>query len=1112
MEQRAKTRDLLDRATDDRDPVSAWQKVQQAEATDPFYARIGDVKKHLLPRLRRRLESQLREAEGRLKAGKIDQAEADAREVRDVVGTEPDLKDLAARADSVVERCIEDGKLLKTLAEESDRVRDLMDTDLAAAELAIKRLWDLVEGREVHFTTPVQNLDLALQSKRGLAQFVQTIERQIREAEEDAALEHLQEALDNEERLRGRTPQLEALAKKLIARRAFLDGRRALALGLYERACNAFRRVIDLGGEDATEAQRQIAEAQATAQDELGAQDALERATDLLHDGRFSEALDIVERWVDKRTTKQANLRRLEKEIRSTWENSTVTELNDLIAQMDEKPLLSRIERLITEVLGERLKSPHAARYRDQVLPDLYRRLALGWEKSGTVGDLQKALEYLDKALECATDTSALGQDRRRVHKKIILAEWKREHGQGKMGEACQYLIEQVSKHNYYDDVELMYLIAEDLISLEEFQSADQYLRFAEQALERSKNVQYVQLPESQIVQKVKDLRVSWSQNKEIYETLAHVGELSRTDKGVSDYKRARDLVSDLKNKYPDRSTEIDRRWRELAKGTRASLAKELKKLSGRSRLEWRDKLRDALTKGVDETIKQRWLLATRMLALMPQDVAALPVREEWDAALVQLQSAVRVQQDELYSGPPDMTPDQAVDAQIERLQYLREWALLLYRCLDECALAKGADASPQSGVESDRTVVRELINRIDDLLPRLQTLRQSLGQVSILADRAVSAWRQPNRNWSHVKWNEVVRALLSVEATGKLWSLAPEDSAEWEQICGVLASNRFSRRLDEVPWTQIDRIVEAAGIYEKWNEVDEHMGAIAMEFRNHRAVVEQQRRIAELKSQRKRLVVLVAELWAFMQGEYFQDAQTVIDEIEKLLDEKDTFGLRMLMAFPDPYMGMSLQLYHGDLYQQVQQRYEQWRIIEEWLSPIRASMDWDRVQPEVHRRIDAGNFEEARDILRDVLNGRDEKTGKRNLLKRLFPDGGELSLMRMKSDLAVPPPAAAEHPTSLRVKKLLDEQARLSHDVDEAIRKADEMLKRVDELESKRKGYVELLESWMGQIQRPRLKRKDREGFLQNCRSLVDRAKMEGICPNWDGWDQWLQKIKQAV
>ncbi len=328
LEERRLANELLQEALrPGKDIEEAWALIDQVEIVDPYAPEVAKARDELRPRLKVHLEGRLRRAVEKRQIGDFETAEEMASVVCKIAKAGEGLQDITDQAQTLIRECDTDRALFKTLEAEAEEIKNLVDSDLAAATQALADLEARTAGRPERFQRLLRGARHAVQARQSPEKLLTAWDRRFRSLDPVrletskalrqalSELNRLDEEIDQARVEHGRLSELLDFQKRVRARRDFVQGRLDWEQGLYQRARTAWTRVA--GPDDAMLAKEWLGKAE----DATAVSQAIELAKLFWEDQDYQQALDKLRDWRTKASPKQQDVRDLYRQIEQEWTN-----------------------------------------------------------------------------------------------------------------------------------------------------------------------------------------------------------------------------------------------------------------------------------------------------------------------------------------------------------------------------------------------------------------------------------------------------------------------------------------------------------------------------------------------------------------------------------------------------------------------------------------------------------------------------------------------------------------------------------------------------------------------------------------------------------------------
>lgn len=415
----------------------AWKLLQQAQQVDTNAPEITEARKLLRPSFRIFLKDRLRQAHEKRQTGDFETAENMASTVIEDAKDDEYLIDVIDQATLITEECGADKSLFEGLQRSVTEIKDLTDSDLAAAAQLLAELETQIAGRPQKFQQLLSAARHAVQTRQSLEKLLADWERRFQAINPGRFdnIETLRQAADELDRLdqeigqlradRGRQKDLLDFQKRIESRQNFVTGRLDWEEGLYQRAITEWKKVVRAKCDDASLAEEWLQKAQ----DASAVSHAIEQAQAYLADKKYQQAIETLRNWhpdklaagradapesltdIDWRTRaspKQTEVRTLYSQIERQWAADLEEDIKELIGSLEQRPAYTELEQKIRQL--EAIDSQKARNYKYDHLLTIYEEWGdLEWK----AGIYHQAEKYYGEALELAT-----GENRSRLENK----------------------------------------------------------------------------------------------------------------------------------------------------------------------------------------------------------------------------------------------------------------------------------------------------------------------------------------------------------------------------------------------------------------------------------------------------------------------------------------------------------------------------------------------------------------------------------------------------------------------------------------------------------------------------------------------------------------------
>lgn len=891
-------------------------------------------------------------------------------------------------------------------------------------------------------------------------------------------LEQILEEIDQE----GPEARLASLKKRVLARQRCLQGRADWFAGLYNRATEHWRAAQE--GDDATLVARWLQEAE----DAVDVSQALETASAQQKAGQYREALKTLEPWLPPRPSPwQHEVIDLKEKIRKEYGQALTAEIEKLVR--DKRPLYQQLVDKIQELAH--VDPAQAAAYKAERFPAIYEEWGDQRARLG-LGQYPDAVRDYDEALKYARGEAhaRIAGKRRRLQKAIVFYRIETPIRERKWLEVQEALVQLLGE--YPDEVEILHRLAE--IALEQVVSemdavptpaqitaakegvgrSQFYLGNAQRRLDeaiRGGNPGLAGLETADAITawrfRLDVLGVKARALEAIVRFIGDAREQLQPSHPIAEYRLARmsrknlegqlqgwrGELGQMKETVPGAFTHdptLEREWKAAmawleeqagVKGVHRTYAR----LEGELIRSLETELARSTGPDVEtlvfaaapppDAVKRRWQTGLKILYLS-DGRRGTDVYREVVRAVSRLASTVQAFQGDRHGPESDLegnplAPIQALESQILWAENVQSWAALLRDLLDEYNWAAGKE-------EESRNDARTAHDTMESFKAKLVELRNRVRDAERRLEAAVGAGKARRRSWGQVDWRQIVKKILlsRLAAANEDWSDLEDIDLEkrwacWQQAVKVLSGLRLaSDRPEQAPWSDINPVIQDAGLDENWESILSPLADIRQQFGEHRVVTELTERRDEAKRQRDRLVLLAAELYASVQAEEFQAALSLMDQLQNL-DPEDRYGFRARMTIPDFMEGRSMSW--DGLRQNLEAQQRQWEELQAWWAEVEHSAlrPWRKQERneviELARRAD---FDRAIQLCRDARDGA-LPGGRTNRL------GGGLALKPLQDHLRNMPEEVSK-PISWRVKRMEPAIEQWQHDTAEAVRELD--------------------------------------------------------------------------
>ena len=971
-------------------PEKAWNLLQEARDIDDLSPDILRAQQAILPHLKVHLEGKLQDADEKRHNDELEVAELTIDTVLKYANA-AELAEIGARAEALKQKCNEDKLLLKSIMDAAGQIRELLDTDLSAAQQLLQEAQKKIVGRPDYFHQPLNAVEAQIQGRLSVQDILKgmQISFDVLNPADVRGFRYLSDELNETElrKIKNIQRSLEELAQKALeqkhqhediarlwghirGRLHLIQGRLDWQIGLYKRALQEWQECSKKGvADDRIRADEWIAKAKdATAVDQ-----ALEDAklkTEKTEKQDFEDALNVLEPWLSAPSPRQTEARTLYRTIKLTWiaqlQKEIETDKDEDGRKLRAQDIVDRLDTL------QRLDAELARKYADKQV-EIYHR----WAKK--TPSTERKIDYYEKALQVAGDPppAQIVKELFWVKREQFLDQLEQSSTEQALDRLKNWIAE------YKNDVPTRLVLIRRL--LKQGDDAQTPIEMAEKHLSeaRQKSEPFEAgvdsssaLLEAEL--KLKAMKIQSQSLIDMNKAKNSISNWLEPDQGVLDYHHAANTLEIQKRALTQKAQVMNSElsqsedYQSLDAGAQVRVKKEwdavrswlnkesqsegefhqwfkqtkhalLAMLRGRWEQYAPIPVMDMALKAAKPTSEQMERLRTglRIRYLSKGDAAGL-------AALRELGDLHRKLNEEYNKLTKDIKGPEfdLVGGSISPIQSLekqQEWALTLKKWAQEI---DGIYVFYRTTETDDDAGLKAVIDDLDRFYKQLIQLEQKKNQVLSNLDRAKRAGdiSFDGHSWQNVPWRQMARELLlSAGTSATIRSLEPgfwqqldsEDrnthDAAWEKAADVLYEMRLDNNIGRMPWQKLDKVIRDAKIDERWESVLDPISELTI-MTGHRVLKWLQTEVNHTRQTRNRLVLAATFLYALVQAERFQLALEQMALMQQLDDDND-FGFRTGALIKDP-----VPLTWDALKNKLTEQKQQWEAFQTWWQPVTSS------------------------------------------------------------------------------------------------------------------------------------------------------------------------------
>ncbi len=729
VEPRVQTRDRVDKAASEAslfdDPIAGWNSLLSAARLDPAAKSVEAAKARLWPSVASRMQNALVRCREDLIAGRWEEAEKQAANLRDLLQTD-DLNQrlLHDQADSLVQRATRLQTLGREISAQADEMERLIESEPARAEERLRSIQRSV-GDLASFFPVLAGWQDSIRARKDLRAALQEIEEGYRSLTQ-VELEQRIERLRRLQQQVGEPDDLKDTRERLDLRRQFLIAQRLFNMGggFRDEAEPILQELVTRKAEDAASAQEYRDEIQNAKSKTDQATRSLEDAARAAAVQDFGKAIELLKPWFDQPGELGVKIRAQAHIYERAWQKRLEGQLNAIKNNPKVAPL-EQIEQRLDDL--KRLAPVAGEEWQQKNMPGIYARAAAIARKAGGPS-LETAKELMDKAIQLTPNDDDLQQKRRSIARDRTRQQastnrnrQKEQRDQG-LADAQSVWLKFVLE--YQDDAEAWLELARLSVDRDRYDEALQYLDTAQG---------YDQAQSGANQPSIDQLRATTEKLKDIHDTQIIVQAALREDNHAVQYRSASKAVSDLRQRQPDKALEIDRWFSDCKQDLIRRLSARMKELP--------------------DSDPGRWALAVKIMTLDPQAPEARTEISRAGASVRQLEIDTEALMED-FTGPseiPDadgrlksVEPHRSLQIQIEHAEQLQSRAFDISALLDQQALSLGQ----AEGQQSAKACVEKINRRIKDLKHLERLVQQGRARLRGARGKAFSSgeWVPPSR------------------------------------------------------------------------------------------------------------------------------------------------------------------------------------------------------------------------------------------------------------------------------------------------------------------------------------------------------------------------------
>lgn len=729
LEPRVQTRDRVDKTASEAslldDPIVGWKSLLAASDLDPAANSVKDAKSRLWPSVASKVQNALVRCDEALVAGRWEEAEEQAAELRNLLEAgNPNQRPFYEQADKLVQSAVRLQTIKREIDSQTKEMEGLIRTEPALAEQRLISIQRNV-GNLIAYFPVLAGWQDSIRARKDLRAALQEIEegyRNLTQAELDQRIERLrrlQQQVGEPDDLRDTRERLDLRRQFLIAQRLFDMGG-----GFRDEAEPKLRELVTRNAEDASEAQKLVDEIQSAKDKTDQANRSLEDAARAAAVQDFGKAIDLLKPWFDQPGELGVKIRAQAHSYERAWQKRLEGQLNAIKNNPKVAPL-EQIEQRLDDL--KRLAPTAGEEWQQKNMPGIYARAAAIAQRAG--GDsLKTALELMDKAVQLTPNDDDLQRRRRAVRRELTKQQARthrtrpREQRDQGLSDAQSVWLKFVIE--YQDDAEAWLELAQLSVDRGRYDEALQYL-------DTSQGYDQAQGGANQ--PSIDQLRATAEKRKDMHDTQLSVQALLREDNHVAQYRSASRAVDDLRQRQPDKASEIERWFSDRKQELIRRLSTRMKELPDNS--------------------SDRWALAVKIMTLDSQAPEAHAEISRAGASVRQLEIDTEALIED-FTGPSEIAdaegrlklvePHRSLQIQIEHAEQLQRRAFDISALLDQQALSLGQ----AEGQQSAKAYVEKINRRIKELKHLELLVKQGRARLRGASGKAFASgdWVQPSR------------------------------------------------------------------------------------------------------------------------------------------------------------------------------------------------------------------------------------------------------------------------------------------------------------------------------------------------------------------------------
>lgn len=729
IEPRVQLREQVDKTASEAsladDPIAGWKSLLSASEKDLAARSVKDAKQRLWPSVASRLKNDLIRCGEALTAGRWQEAEKQASDLRDLLDADdPNQQPFYTQTDELVQRAVRLQALKREIDAQTGEMERLITSELSRAEGMLRSTQKNV-GDLASFFPVLANWRVDIEARKDLRVALQEIEEGYRDLSQPeleqriARLRRLQQRVGETDDLKGSRERLELRRQFLMAQRLFEMGG-----GFRSEAEPILLELVARKAEDAATAQGFLDDIQNARLKTDQADRSLEDASRAAALQDFGKAIDLLKPWFDQPGELGVKIRAQAHSYERAWQKRLEGQLNAIKNNPRVAPL-EQIEQRLDDL--KRLAPSAGEEWQQKNMPGIYARAAVIAQRAGG-SSLKTARELMDKAVQLTPNDDGLLQKRRVIAREQTRQQANSQRTRPKEQKAqglsdaqstwLKFLVE------YEDDAEAWLELAQLSVDRGRYDEALDYLARAQD---------FDQAQSGAHQPSIGQLRATTEKLKDIHDTKTGVQTMLREDNQVSQYRSASKIVSALCQRQPDQTGEIEQWFTERKQELIRTLSARMKELP--------------------DSDPERWKLAVKIMTLDPQTTEAQTEISRAGANVRQLEIDTEALLED-FTGPSEIAdaesrlklvePHRSLRIQIEKAEQLQSRAFDVSSLLDQQALSLGQ----AEGQQSAKACVEKINRRIKELKHLDRLVQQGRARLRGARGKVFSSgeWVQPSR------------------------------------------------------------------------------------------------------------------------------------------------------------------------------------------------------------------------------------------------------------------------------------------------------------------------------------------------------------------------------